>query len=195
MFGAFAMSMSSVFVVNNALRLRRFKPRGISSLEEKTPEKEKNLHEENVKIEEENKLTTIKVEGMMCEHCEKRVSEALEKTGKAKNVLANHQEGTVKFVDSGITAEEIKKAVEEAGYKIIKNKGEDSMEKILKVEGMSCNHCVASVKKALEGIDGVREADVRLEDKSARVELDKDLADEALVKAVEDAGYSAKIEK
>ena len=69
------------------------------------------------------------------------------------------------------------------------------MEKILKVEGMSCNHCVASVKKALEGIDGVREADVRLEDKSARVELDKDLADEALVKAVEDAGYSAKIEK
>ncbi|WP_238318200.1 heavy-metal-associated domain-containing protein [Peptoniphilus sp. BV3AC2] len=44
-------------------------------------------------------------------------------------------------------------------------------------------------------MDGVREADVRLEDKSARVELDKDLADEALVKAVEDAGYSAKIEK
>ena len=194
MFGAFAMSMSSVFVVNNALRLRRFKPRGINSLEDKTPEKEKNLHEENVKKEEEN-LTTIKVEGMMCEHCEKRVSEALEKTGKAKNVLANHQEGTVKFVDSGITAEEIKKAVEEAGYKIIKNKGEDSMEKILNVEGMSCKHCVASVRKALEGLDGVREADVNLDDKKARVELDKDLADEALVKAVEDAGFSAKIEK
>ncbi len=138
MFGAFAMSMSSVFVVNNALRLRRFKPRGIRSLEEKTPEKERNLPEENVKTQEENKLSTIKVEGMMCEHCEKRVSEALGKTGKAKNVLANHEEGTVKFVDSGITAEEIKKAVEEAGYKIIKNKGENNMEKILKVEGMSC---------------------------------------------------------
>ena len=195
MFGAFAMSMSSVFVVNNALRLRRFKPRGISSLGEKTPEKEKNLHEENVKIQEENKLTTIKVEGMMCEHCEKRVSEALEKTGKAKNVLANHEEGTVKFVDSGITAEEIKKAVEEAGYKIIKNKGENNMEKILKVEGMSCMHCVAHVKEALEKLEGVREADVKLEEKRAEVKMDKEVSDEALVKAVEGAGYSAEIEK
>ena len=69
------------------------------------------------------------------------------------------------------------------------------MEKILNVEGMSCNHCVASVRKALEGLDGVREADVSLDDKKARVELDKDLADEVLVKAVEDAGFSAKIEK
>lgn len=69
------------------------------------------------------------------------------------------------------------------------------MEKILNVEGMSCKHCVASVRKALEGLDGVREADVNLDDKKARVELDKDLADEVLVKAVEDAGFSAKIEK
>ena len=195
MFGAFAMSMSSVFVVNNALRLRRFKPRGINSLEGKNHENEKILHEENVKKEEENKLTTIKVEGMMCEHCEKRVSEALEKTGKAKNVLAKHEDGTVKFVDSGITAEEIKKAVEEAGYKIIKNKGEDSMEKILNVEGMSCIHCVAHVKEALEKVEGVREADVKLEEKRAEVKLDKEVSDDALIKAVEGAGYSAKIEK
>ena len=195
MFGAFAMSMSSVFVVNNALRLRRFKPRGIRSLEEKTHVNEKNLHEENVKIEEENKLTTIKVEGMMCGHCEKRVSESLEKTGKAKNILANHEEGTVKFLDSGITSEEIKKVVEEAGYKIIKNKGEDSMEKILKVEGMSCMHCVAHVKEALEKLEGVREADVKLEEKIAEVKMDKEVSDDALVKAVEGAGYSAKIEK
>ena len=195
MFGAFAMSMSSVFVVNNALRLRRFKPRGISSLEEKNHENGKILHEENVKIAEEENQTTIKVEGMMCGHCEKRVIEALEKTGKAKNVLAKHEEGTVKFVDSGITADEIKKAVEEAGYKIIKNKGEDSMEKILKVEGMSCMHCVAHVKEALEKVEGVREADVKLEEKKAEVKMDKEVSDDALVKAVEGAGYSAKIEK
>lgn len=69
------------------------------------------------------------------------------------------------------------------------------MEKILNVEGMSCKHCVASVRKALEGLEGVREADVSLDDKKARVELDKDIADEVLVKAVEDAGFSAKIEK
>ena len=80
-------------------------------------------------------------------------------------------------------------------HQFIKNKGEDSMEKILNVEGMSCNHCVATVKKALENVDGVKEADVILEEKRAEVKLDKEVSDEILVDAVKDAGYSAKIEK
>ena len=196
MFAAFAMSMSSVFVVNNALRLRRFKPRGVKrSLEEAKPSSEKkNIKEENL-IEKNEKRTKIKVEGMTCGHCEKRVADALEKTGKAKDVVASHENSSVEFIDQGLSPEEIENAIEEAGYKIIKNKGEDNMEKILNVEGMSCNHCTAAVKKALEGIDGVKEADVSLEGKNAKVELDKDVADEALVKAVEDAGYTAKIAK
>jgi len=196
MFAAFAMSMSSVFVVNNALRLRRFRPRGVKrSLEESNSAREKEKVDKQKDLEKSEKITRIEVEGMMCGHCEKRVADALEKTGKAKNAVASHENSSVEFIDQGLSPEEIKNAIEEAGYKIIKNKGEDSMEKILNVEGMSCNHCVASVRKALEGLDGVREADVSLDDKKARVELDKDLADEVLVKAVEDAGFSAKIEK
>lgn len=196
MFAAFAMSMSSVFVVNNALRLRRFRPRGVKrSLEESNSAREKEKVDKQKDLEKSEKITRIEVEGMMCGHCEKRVADALEKTGKAKNAVANHENSSVEFIDQGLSLEEIKNAIEEAGYKIIKNKGEDNMEKILNVEGMSCNHCVASVRKALEDLDGVREADVSLDDKKARVELDKDLADEVLVKAVEDAGFSAKIEK
>lgn len=196
MFAALAMSLSSVFVVNNALRLRRFKPRGVKrSLEEaKSSSEKENIKEENP-IEKNEKRTKVKVEGMTCGHCEKRVADALEKTGKAKDLVASHENSSVEFIDQGLSPEEIENAIEEAGYKIIKNKGEDNMEKILNVEGMSCNHCTASVRKALEEIDGVKEADVSLEGKNARVELDKDVADEALVKAVEDAGYTAKIAK
>ena len=54
---------------------------------------------------------------------------------------------------------------------------------------------MATVKKALENVDGVKEADVILEEKRAEVKLDKEVSDEILVDAVKDAGYSAKIEK
>ena len=51
-----------------------------------------------------------------------------------------------------------------------------------------CKHCVAHVTKALEGIEGVK-PEVSLEDKAAYLTLEKDVPDEVLKKAVEDAGY------
>lgn len=62
------------------------------------------------------------------------------------------------------------------------------MKKVLKIEGMMCNHCTGRVDKALNEMDGVK-ATVSLEDKSAEVELTKDISDEELVKVVTDAGY------
>lgn len=69
-----------------------------------------------------------------------------------------------------------------------RNKEDISMKKVLKIEGMMCSHCTGRVDKALNEMDGVK-ATVSLEGKSAEVELTKDVSDEALVKAVTDAGY------
>ena len=60
------------------------------------------------------------------------------------------------------------------------------------VEGMMCPHCEARVKKALEAIDGVKEAVVSHESASAVVTLDSPVSDEVLTKAVTDAGYEVK---
>ena len=67
------------------------------------------------------------------------------------------------------------------------------MEKTLHVEGMMCQHCVAHVKKALEGVAGVMSADVDLDGKKATVQLAEDVADAQLVDAVVDAGYEAEM--
>ncbi len=63
------------------------------------------------------------------------------------------------------------------------------MEKTIKIEGMMCGHCEASVKKALEALEGVSAADVSHESGTAVVTLDKDVADSVLTKAVEDKDY------
>ncbi len=72
-------------------------------------------------------------------------------------------------------------------------KEENKMEKRIQVEGMMCEHCVAHVKKALEGVKGVTKAEVSLAKKEAVVILKEEVSDETLVHAVEEAGYSAQI--
>lgn len=60
----------------------------------------------------------------------------------------------------------------------------------MKIEGMMCGHCEAAVKKALEELDGVREAVVSHEAGTAAVELDGQVEDAVLKKAVEDKDYT-----
>jgi len=63
------------------------------------------------------------------------------------------------------------------------------MEKRLKIEGMMCGHCVMHVQKALAAVPGADEVSVSLEDKSARVKLNQNVADDTFRTAVQDAGY------
>lgn len=67
---------------------------------------------------------------------------------------------------------------------------EKTMEKTMKIKGMMCPHCEASVKKALEAIEGVKEAVPSHKKGVAKVTLSADVADEVLTKAVTDAGYT-----
>ena len=65
-----------------------------------------------------------------------------------------------------------------------------NMEKVLLIEGMVCGNCVKHVHKALTGLEGVQEAVVELESKTAKVCLDSSVSDDTLKAAVEDAGYT-----
>ena len=67
------------------------------------------------------------------------------------------------------------------------------MKKLLKVEGMMCQHCVKHVTDALMGVAGVTSVDVNLKKKGALVECSDDVTDEALTTAVKAAGYDAAV--
>ena len=72
------------------------------------------------------------------------------------------------------------------------NKGENSMKKTLKIEGMMCQHCVAHVTKALQGVAGVTNVEVNLKKKTAIVESEEVLSNEVLTAVITEAGYEVK---
>lgn len=111
MFAAAAMSLSSFCVVTNALRLNFAKIRrnNINTETVRTFEKE------NVKMEK-----TIKIEGMMCPHCEATVKKALEELDGVTQAVASHKNGTaVVTLEKDVPFETLKKAVEDKGYTVI----------------------------------------------------------------------------
>lgn len=70
-------------------------------------------------------------------------------------------------------------------------KGKSTMNKIVFVDGMHCAHCAAFVEKSLKAVDGVADVSVDLAGKKASVTLEKAVADDVLIKAVADAGFTA----
>lgn len=61
------------------------------------------------------------------------------------------------------------------------------MKKVINIEGMTCNHCVAHVKEALEGINGVNVLEVSLDNKKAVIETE--VENNILIDAIEEEGY------
>ncbi|MBQ8490386.1 MAG: heavy metal translocating P-type ATPase [Pseudobutyrivibrio sp.] len=121
MFGAAAMSLSSFCVVTNALRLNLFKMHDSSK---DKPMKNTLGHDmlinNTVNNKEENNTMEITVNGMMCQHCEAHVKEALEKLPGVDEATANHEANTVTLKTSADVAEaDLKAAVEAAGYEYV----------------------------------------------------------------------------
>ena len=112
MFGAAAMSLSSFFVVTNALRLNFFKLHDSSHDKKITTELNDPPSETNEK--------TVSVKGMMCGHCEARVKKALEDINGIDEAIVSHEKGTaIISLSSDVSDKTIKKAIQDAGYKFL----------------------------------------------------------------------------
>ena len=123
MFGAAAMSLSSFCVVSNALRLNWFKlrdPRHDHKRRGMRPDKQPARPQTTDQREELSMKRTIKIEGMMCPHCEARVKKALEALPGVTEAVASHEAGTaVVTLSEPVEDEALKKAVEEQDYTVV----------------------------------------------------------------------------
>lgn len=206
MWGAAAMSLSSFTVCMNALRLNLFNVRSSSRDKKKKmtalPDWDtiSGKPSSAEKPEAAGGKAVVLVEGMMCENCENHVKKALESLPFITGARADHKTGRVSITYSSQPDEAaMKQVLAKADYEykgILFPKEETNMKETVKIEGMMCNHCEMTVKKALEALDGVEKADVSHTKGTAVLTLDKAVADGDIKKAIEDKDYTFKgIEK
>lgn len=169
MIGAAAMSLSSVCVVLNALRLN------LANLNKESKRKKPPV---DVDVEEVKAVVKNR----------KNKSESV-----ATSLQSTQTETAIDFANGNCSTDESNRTdtcdTAQIETETDKNKGEYIMQKTISIEGMMCMHCVKHVNEALSKVDGVSLVEVSLENKNAIVTLTKDVSDSALKAAVENAGY------
>ena len=128
MFGAAAMSLSSFCVVSNALRLNLFDvhstkhdraPKNAASLPAALTQPAVDENKESFIKEDTAMKKTLKVEGMMCGHCEARVKKALEALPEVTEAVVSHEAGTaIVTLNADVSDDVLKKAVEDQDYPV-----------------------------------------------------------------------------
>lgn len=155
MFGAVAMSMSSVCVVLNALRLKKFKAIKI----------------ENVENKEEIKNGKSIIIGNIAKNKENSQKLRNDKNNNLENLKENNS------------------IIKNISNKPEKIEEEKIMTTVIKVEGMMCGHCKANVEKVVSKIEGVKKAEVNLEEKQVSIEAEENLNLDVIKAAIKEAGY------
>lgn len=194
MWAAAAMSLSSLTVCLNALRLTRV---NIHDATHDKPIRHRASVRENEAApvkEESPRCAIIHVEGMVCENCEAHVKKALETLPSVTCLKADAKTGEATIRYTLLPQEaDLRKVLEAADYtyrSIQFPKEENEMKETVKIEGMMCGHCEMAVKKALEALDGVEKAEVSHEKGNAVLTLSKEIPDADIKKAVEDKDYT-----
>ena len=135
MFGALAMSLSSFCVVTNALRLNltdiydknkryrikdKYRVSGSSATDLSNAADDASMNDMEEHKEDENMTKTMKIEGMMCGHCEARVKKALEALAEVDSAEVSHEAGTaVVTLNQSVDDSVLSKAVEDQDYKVL----------------------------------------------------------------------------
>ena len=139
----------------------------------------------------------MKIDGMMCGHCENAVKTALEEVDGILSARANAKDGSVVITaEPKVTDDEIKAAIAKAGYVFLNFVGEeaascaaDTVTRTMKIDGMMCEHCERAVNTAVSAVEGVVSCKADAKAGTAVITMKPGTDEEALSKAVTGAGY------